>query len=80
MDNQQILDTIGVAKETFHSIKSQNLKALVLQLDLLKDSDHVDWGFLGLVLIQNNISLDATRWVMACVTFVIFDVLVNGVS
>ena len=38
----------------------------------------MNWSFLRLVLLQIGLSLSATNWIMACVSSVIFVVLVNG--
>ena len=43
------------------------MKALILQLHLVKAYDWVDWGFLRLILLQIGLNLEATGWVMACV-------------
>ena len=43
------------------------MKALILQLHLVKAYDWVDWGFLRLILLQIGLSLEVTSWVMACV-------------
>jgi hypothetical protein len=51
---------------------------LVLKLDLIKAYDRVDWGFLRLVLLQVGMSLEATDWIMGCVTSANYVVLING--
>jgi len=51
---------------------------LVLKLDLIKAYDRVDWGFLRLVLLQVGLSLEATDWIMGCVTTAHFAVLINS--
>ena len=42
LDNREIMDAIGVAQESLHSIKTKNLKSLVLKLDLIKAYDRVN--------------------------------------
>jgi hypothetical protein len=54
------------------------LKLWCLKLDLIKAYDHVDWGFLRLVLLQVGLSLEATDWILGCVTSANFVVLING--
>ena len=78
LDNRQILDAIGVAQETMHSIKSKKLKSLILKLDLVKAYSRVNWDFLRLVLLQVGLSVEATKWIMGCVTIANFVVLING--
>jgi hypothetical protein len=78
LEGRQITDAIGVVQEVLHSIKVKNFKALVLKLDLIKAYDRVDWGFLRLVLLQVGLSLEATDWILGCVTSANFVVLING--
>jgi hypothetical protein len=78
LEGRQITDAIGVVQEALHSIKVKNLRALVLKLDLIKAYDRVDWGFLRLVLLQVGLSLEATDWILGCVTSTNFVVLING--
>jgi hypothetical protein len=61
-----------------HSIKIKKSKALVLKLDMMKAYDRVDWSFLRLVLLQVGLSLEATDWIMGCVSSTNFFVLING--
>jgi hypothetical protein len=78
LEGRQITDAIGIVQEVLHSIKVKNIKALVLKLDMIKAYDRVDWGFLRLVLLQVGLSLEATDWIMGCVTSANFVVLING--
>jgi hypothetical protein len=78
LEGRQITDAIGVVHEALHSIKVKNIKALVLKLDLVKASDRVDWGFLKIVLLQVGISLEATDWILGCVSLTNFVLLING--
>ena len=47
-------------------------------MDLIKAYDRVDWGFLRLVLLQVGLSLEATNWILGCVTSTNFVVLIKG--
>lgn len=38
----------------------------------------MDWGFLRLVLLQVGKNLEATNWIMGCVTSANYVVLING--
>jgi hypothetical protein len=78
LEGRQITDAIGIVQEALHSIKVKNIKAMVLKLDMIKAYDRVDWGFLRLVLLQVGMSLEATDWIMGCVTSANFVVLING--
>ena len=63
-EGRQITDATGVAQEYLHSIKVKNNKFVVLNLDMMKAYDRMDWGFLRLVLLQVGMSLEATDWIM----------------
>lgn len=78
LDNGKIMDAIVVAQESMHNIKVKKLKYLVMKLDLIKAYDQVSWDFLCLILFQIGLSLEATNWIMGCVNYVNFVVLVNG--
>ena len=38
----------------------------------------INWYFLRLVLLQIGLSLEATNWIMGCISSPNFEVLVNG--
>jgi hypothetical protein len=68
LENRLINEAIGIEQETLHSTKTKKSKALILKLDLIKAYDRVDWSFLSLVLLQIGINLEATDWIMGCVS------------
>ena len=43
LKNQQILKVVGITQEVLHSIKLKRLEALVLNMDLIKAYDRVNW-------------------------------------
>jgi hypothetical protein len=45
LKGRQILDAIGTAQECIHSIKTKNLQAILLKLDLKKAFDCINWNF-----------------------------------
>ena len=51
---------------------------MVMKIDLVKDYDQVDWSFLRLILMQIELNLEITNWIMGCVLFASFTVLVNS--
>lgn len=78
LPGRQILDDVGVAQEGLHSIKTKNLKAAILKLDLVKAYDRIDWDYLRLILVQIGLFAEIVGWIMACVTSTGFAVLING--
>jgi len=77
LEGRQITDATGVAQEYLHSIKVKNSKFVVLNMDMLKAYDRMDWGFLRLALLQVGLSLEAKDWIMECVWTTNFVVLIN---
>lgn len=75
---RQIHDVIGIMEEVIHSIKTKNMKALVLKMDLNKAFDKVNWTFLRLVLLYIRFNLEITNWIMGCVTSTNSLVLIMG--
>ena len=51
LKNHQITNPIGIVQEVLHSVKTKNLCAFVLKLDLNKAFDRVDWTYVRLILI-----------------------------
>lgn len=56
----------------------KKIKSFILRLDLIKSYDRVNWGFLRLVLLQIGLILEATNWILDCVSSTNFEVLFNG--
>lgn len=61
-----------------HSIKTRDLEALVLKLDLSKAYDRVKWDYLRLIILHIGIPYVIVKWIMSCVTYANYAVLVNG--
>jgi hypothetical protein len=51
LENRNIIEAIGVAREAMHSINIKKSKALVLKLDMMKAYDRFNWSFLRLYLL-----------------------------
>jgi len=78
LPERQIIDAIGITQECLHSIKSKKMQALILKLDLSKAYDRVNWDMLRFILCQIGVPFIVIRWIMACVTYTNYAVLVNG--
>ena len=78
LKDRQIFEPIGIVQEVLHSVKTKNLCAFVLKLDLSKAFDRVDWTYVRLILIQIGIPLLTVNWIMGCLSSVNFAVLING--
>jgi len=78
LKNRQISEPIGIVQDIFHSVKTKNLCAFILKLDLIKAFDRVNWTFIHLILIQIGVPLLTVNWIMGCLTYANFVVLING--
>ena len=50
----------------------------MLNMDLIKSYDWVNWVFLRLILLYIGMELSLVNWIMVCVTSEFFPVLING--
>lgn len=80
LEGRQIHEAIGVSQEGLHSIKTKNLRGVVLKIDLSKAYDRVNWLYIHLLLTHMGFHIDFIRWVMSCMTSVSFAILINGVA
>jgi hypothetical protein len=73
-----IHEAIGSAQEGFHSIKSWNFTVSIAKNDLSKAYDRVSWFYICILLLQIGFELPLVKWIMSCVTYISFMVLING--
>lgn len=50
---------------------------MALKIDISKAYDHVDWGFLSLMLLRLGFSQKWVDWIFLCVSLVSYSILVN---
>eukprot|EP00253_Pinus_taeda_P011657 PITA_11657 len=78
VEGRQILDNIIQAQEVVHSLTSKKQVGMIMQLDIAKAYDKVNWVYLRKMLIAFRFDHSWVRWVMALVTSSSFSILVNG--
>jgi hypothetical protein len=71
---------VGMAQEELDSIKVGKLKAMVVKVDLSKEYDRVSWIYLQLMSIHLGFCAQFVTWVMNCITYVSFSILINGAA
>ena len=67
-------------QKVLHSFKNRKIKSgtMAIKLDLQKAHDRMNWSFLKEVSLRFGFNETFTSWIMACVTIVSFEVLING--
>jgi hypothetical protein len=50
LKGRQIHESIGVAQEGLHSLKTKNAKGTILKIDLSKAFDRINWSYIRLLL------------------------------
>lgn len=78
MEGKQILDNIIQAHEVVHSLTSKKKAGMIMQLDIAKAYDKINWTYIKKVLATFGFDHSWIRWVMALVTSTSFSILVNG--
>ena len=62
LKNRKILEAVDITQEALHSIKTRNLSALIVKMDLIKAYDRVDWTLLRLILLHVGLSAMTVNW------------------
>eukprot|EP00253_Pinus_taeda_P024397 PITA_24397 len=78
VEGRQILNNIIQAHEVVHMLTSKMQAGMIMQLDIAKAYDEVNWIYMKKVLIAFGFDHNWARWVMALVTSSSFSILVNG--
>lgn len=77
---REISENIVLLREVLHSFAQPTYKnkEFCLKLDLSKAFDIMNWEYLRSILWLYGFLKKMTTWLMACVTFAEFSIIVNG--
>eukprot|EP00253_Pinus_taeda_P012133 PITA_12133 len=78
VEGRQILDNIIQAHKVIHSLTCNNRVGMIMQLDIAKAYDKVNWMYIKKLLATFGFDHNSVRWVMALVTTSSFSILANG--
>ena len=69
-----------IVQEMIHGFKTRKPKSglMSIKLDLQKAYDRVNWEFIRTILLHLGFDEVFTGWIVACISSVSFEVLVNG--
>ncbi len=78
VEGRQILNNIIQVRELVHSLTRNRKAGIIMQLDLAKACDKLNWTYIRRVIVAFGFDHNWVRWVMALVTSSSFSILVNG--
>ena len=68
VEGRQILNNIIQAHKVVHSLTSKRQVGIIMQLDIAKAYDKVNWPYIKKILIALGFDHNWVRWAMALVT------------
>lgn len=78
LQHRQIHEAAGTTQELLHSMHINNLKGMILKVDLSKAFDRANWLYIRLLLTHLGFPYSYIKWIMSCITEVSYSVLLNG--
>lgn len=78
VEGRQILDNILLAQEMIHTLHSRKITGMMMQLDVSKAYDKVNWNYLEAILKAFSFANQWIKWILALIKYTKFSILVNG--
>jgi hypothetical protein len=75
---RQILDNIIQAHEIIHTLKSQRRGGMIIQLDLAKAYDKINWHYMAKTLEAFGFEQHWINWIFTLVSMTSYSLLING--
>eukprot|EP00253_Pinus_taeda_P031168 PITA_31168 len=78
VEGRQITDSIILSQEVLHSIKTQKIPGMIIQLDLSKAFDKISWTYIREILQAFGFNQIWINWIMELVSGAFFSIMLNG--
>jgi hypothetical protein len=78
VEGRQIMDSVILANEVIHSLKTNKIPGMLIKLDLSKSFDRLSWQYLRSVLESFGFSNRWVDWILKLTSSSFFSILVNG--
>ena len=78
VEGRKILDGLVVSQEVVHSLKVKKEAGIMIELDLSKAYDHLNWKYLKEVLRAFGFCNRWIEWISTIISSTNFSILVNG--
>jgi hypothetical protein len=79
VEGRQIMDSVILAHEVIHSLKSTKTPGMLIKLDLSKAFDKASWQYLRATLNSFGFDQNWVNWILNLTSSAFFSILVNGV-
>jgi hypothetical protein len=79
VEGRQIMDSVILAHEVIHSLKSTKTPGMLIKLDLSKAFDRASWQYLRAILNSFGFDQHWVNWILNLTSSAFFSILVNGV-
>lgn len=80
LQDRQIHQVVETSQEVLHSLHSKKIKGMILKVDLSKAFDRENWLYIRMILTHLGFPFDFIKWIMSCITNILFNMLINGVA
>jgi hypothetical protein len=79
VEGRKIMDSVFLAHEIIHSLKTSRTPGMLIKLDLSKDFDRASRQYIRAVLDAFGFDQGWTSWVLNLISSTFFSILINGV-
>jgi hypothetical protein len=78
VEGRKILDNIIHAHELIHTLKTQRRGGMIIQLDLEKAYDKINWHYMVKTLEAFGFAQNWINWIVNLVSMITYSLLING--